>query len=97
MSNPPTSSSTAAFDETRRQVAEVQNVMKQNVEKVLERDGKLSDLENRAEHLQEGSKQFNASAVRVKRKMFWEDMKMKIIIGSIVTIVIIAIIIWASS
>lgn len=65
--------------------------------KVLERDGKLSDLENRAEHLQEGSKQFNASAVRVKRKMFWEDMKMKIIIGSIVTIVIIAIIIWASS
>ena len=34
MSNPPTSSSTAAFDETRRQVAEVQNVMKQNVEKV---------------------------------------------------------------
>ena len=65
--------------------------------KVLERDGKLSDLENRAEHLQEGSKQFNASAVRVKRKMFWEDMKMKIIIGSIVSIVIIAIIIWASS
>ena len=65
--------------------------------KVLERDGKLSDLENRAEHLQEGSKQFNASAVRVKRKMFWEDMKMKIIIGSIVAIVIIAIIIWASS
>ena len=64
---------------------------------MLERDGKLSALEERAEHLQEGSKQFNASAVRVKRKMFWEDMKMKIIIGSIVTIVIIAIIIWASS
>ena len=54
-------------------------------------------MENRAEHLQEGSKQFNASAVRVKRKMFWEDMKMKIIIGSIIAIVVIAIIIWASS
>jgi hypothetical protein len=36
----------------RRQVDEVQNIMKSNVEKVLERDGKLSTLENRAERLQ---------------------------------------------
>jgi hypothetical protein len=33
-------------------VDEVQNIMKSNVEKVLERDGKLSSLENRAERLQ---------------------------------------------
>ena len=64
---------------------------------MLERDGKLSALEERAEHLQEGSKQFNASAVRVKRKAFWADMKMKIIIGSIISIVVIAIIIWTAS
>ena len=40
------------LDAARKQVDEVQNIMKSNVEKVLERDGKLSSLENRAERLQ---------------------------------------------
>ncbi len=100
MSNPEagaSGTSTAAMEATRRQVDEVQNIMKANVEKVLERDGKLSQLEERADQLQEGTKQFHASAVRVKRKQFWENMKMKIIIGVIVSVVVIAIIIWLAS
>ena len=44
--------STEQLEAARRQVDEVQNIMKSNVEKVLERDGKLSSLENRAERLQ---------------------------------------------
>ena len=40
--------STEQLEAARRQVDEVQNIMKSNVEKVLERDGKLSSLENRA-------------------------------------------------
>ena len=40
------------LDAARKQVDEVQNIMKQNVEKVLERDGKLSHLEQRADRLQ---------------------------------------------
>jgi hypothetical protein len=44
--------STDQLEAARRQVDEVQNIMRSNVEKVLERDGKLSSLENRAEHLQ---------------------------------------------
>jgi len=38
-------------------VDEVQNIMRSNVEKVLERDGKLSQLEDRASRLQEGTEQ----------------------------------------
>jgi len=40
-----------------KQVDEVQNIMKSNVEKVLERDGKLSQMEDRASRLQEGTEQ----------------------------------------
>ena len=50
------------LDATRRQVDEVQNIMKANVEKVLERDGKLGQLEERADRLQEGTEQFHRSA-----------------------------------
>ena len=39
------------LDATRAQVNEVQNIMKVNVEKVMEREAKLGDLEDRADQL----------------------------------------------
>merc|ERR1719288_694097 len=44
--------------------------MKSNVDKVLEREGKLSQLEERADRLQEGTEQFHRSATRIKKKTF---------------------------
>ncbi len=44
--------SNTAIEATRKQVDEVQNIMRTNVEKVMERDGKLSHLEERADQLQ---------------------------------------------
>ena len=90
--NPPSN-----LEATRRQVDEVQNIMKENVEKVLERDGKLSQLEDRAERLQEGTEQFHKSSIRIKRKQFWENMKMKIIIGVVVLVIILVFLIWLFS
>ena len=43
------------------QVDEVVGIMKNNVEKVLERDSKLSELDNRADALQQASTSFNKS------------------------------------
>ena len=39
------------LDATRAQVNEVQNIMKVNVEKIMEREAKLGDLEGRADQL----------------------------------------------
>nr|ADD38724.1 Synaptobrevin-1 [Lepeophtheirus salmonis] len=86
------SKSDAHLEETRRQVDEVQNIMKGNVEKMLERDGKLGQLEKRADRLQEGTEQFHRSAVRIKRKQFWQNMKMKIIICVVIFVVLVIII-----
>ena len=46
------------MEEARAQVGEVVDVMRVNVEKVLERDSKLSDLNSRADNLQAGANQF---------------------------------------
>ena len=64
----------------RKQVEEVQDIMRTNVEKVMERDGKLGDLSQRAEDLEVGTAQFKTAANRIQRKHFWENMKMKIIV-----------------
>ena len=46
------------LDATRAQVNEVQNIMKNNVDKIMEREGKLSDLEGRADQLQASLKKY---------------------------------------
>lgn len=97
---PPTSSgSTAAqnaaskrLQQTQAQVNEVVGIMKVNVEKVLERDQKLSELDARADALQSGASQFEQQASKLKRKHWWANMKMMIIMGVIGLILLIVII-----
>uniref|UniRef100_A0A914LL19 V-SNARE coiled-coil homology domain-containing protein n=1 Tax=Meloidogyne incognita TaxID=6306 RepID=A0A914LL19_MELIC len=82
------------LQQTQAQVDEVVGIMKVNVEKVLERDQKLSQLDDRADALQEGASQFEKSAATLKRKYWWKNIKMIAIMCAIVILIII-IVIWA--
>jgi vesicle-associated membrane protein 2 len=53
--------------------------MKTNVEKVLERDQKLSELDDRADALQQGASQFEQQAGKLKRKFWLQNLKVSII------------------
>ena len=46
------------MEAARTQVNEVTDIMKGNMTKILERDGKLEDLENKADQLHIESQQF---------------------------------------
>jgi len=85
------------LQQTQAQVDEVSGIMRQNIDRVLERDVRLSSLENRADALQEGASQFEKSAATLKRKYWWKNIKMMIIIGAIVLIIIIIIVVWATT
>lgn len=50
------------LQQTQAQVDEVVDIMRVNVDKVLERDQKISELDDRADALQAGASQFEASA-----------------------------------
>ncbi|ESO11900.1 hypothetical protein HELRODRAFT_71353, partial [Helobdella robusta] len=82
----------AKIQETQAQVDQVVGIMRDNMEKVLDRDQKLSDLDSRAESLQVGARQFEQNTYRVRRKYWWKNIKM-IIILVVVVLVILAIII----
>ncbi|KAF8384848.1 snb-1 [Pristionchus pacificus] len=83
------------LQQTQAQVDEVVGIMKVNVEKVLERDQKLSHLDDRADALQEGASQFEKSAATLKRKYWWKNIKMIIIMCAITAVLIIIIVVWA--
>jgi len=79
--------------QTQAQVDEVVGIMRVNVEKVLERDQKLSELDQRADALQQGASQFEQQAGKLKRKQWWANMKMMIIMGVIGVVILIIIIV----
>uniref|UniRef100_A0A8W4FEA8 Vesicle associated membrane protein 3 n=1 Tax=Sus scrofa TaxID=9823 RepID=A0A8W4FEA8_PIG len=70
----------------------VVDIMRVNVDKVLERDQKLSELDDRADALQAGASQFETSAAKLKRKYWWKNCKMWAIGISVVVIIVIIII-----
>lgn len=55
--------------------------MRVNVDKVLERDQKLSELDDRADALQAGASQFETSAAKLKRKYWWKNLKVRVEAG----------------
>ncbi|XP_077293928.1 vesicle-associated membrane protein 3-like [Arctopsyche grandis] len=90
------SSDNRALQQTQDQVNEVVGIMRVNVQKVLERDQKLSELDTRADALQHGASQFEQQATKLKRKYWWKNLKMMIIIGVLALVLLILIIWWAT-
>eukprot|EP00074_Homo_sapiens_P083707 XP_016858330.1 vesicle-associated membrane protein 3 isoform X1 [Homo sapiens] len=94
MSTGPTAAtgSNRRLQQTQNQVDEVVDIMRVNVDKVLERDQKLSELDDRADALQAGASQFETSAAKLKRKYWWKNCKMWAIGITVLVIFIIIII-----
>ncbi|XP_053137303.1 vesicle-associated membrane protein 3 [Hemicordylus capensis] len=85
------------LQQTQHQVDEVVDIMRVNVDKVLERDQKLSELDDRADALQAGAAQFETSAAKLKRKYWWKNCKMWAILIAVVVVLLIIIIVWSVS
>lgn len=75
------------------QVDEVVGIMRNNVEKVLERDQKLNELDEKADALQDGASQFEKSAGKLKNKFWVENMK-AIVAGAVVGLIVLGLIYW---
>lgn len=95
--NPQHQAASRRVQQTQAQVNEVVDIMRTNVEKVLERDSKLSELDDRAEALQQGASQFEQQAGKLKRKFWWKNCKMIIIMVAIGVVIVGVIGAWAYS
>ena len=68
-------------------------MMSSNLTRIMERGEKLEDLESKAQHLEMQSSVFKKNAGNLKRKNMFENHKMKIIGGSVISGVVIILII----
>lgn len=49
--------------------------MRVNVDKVIDRDENLMELDNRADALHDGARTFESSAAKLKNKYWWKNCK----------------------
>ncbi|KAF6208838.1 hypothetical protein GE061_014579 [Apolygus lucorum] len=67
----------------QNQVDEVVVIMSNNVAMMVDRGGKLEDLDERAKRLDETASQFRDNGVKLKKKMWWQNKKYNMILGVI--------------
>ncbi|XP_035170143.1 vesicle-associated membrane protein 1 isoform X2 [Oxyura jamaicensis] len=91
--SPPNLSSNRRLQQTQAQMEEVVDIMRVNVDKVLKRDEQLSELDDSADALQAGASVFESSAAKLKRKYWWKNCKMMIVMGVICAIMVVVIVI----
>ncbi|PWN94517.1 synaptobrevin [Tilletiopsis washingtonensis] len=77
----------------QQQIDETVGVMRSNLQKVSERGEGLNDLQGKTDNLAVSAQGFRRGANRVRKQMWWKDMKMRIIIivGIIILLCIIII------
>ncbi|KAE9617558.1 hypothetical protein Lalb_Chr03g0036621 [Lupinus albus] len=68
----------------KAQVSEVKGVMMENIEKVLDRGEKIEMLVDKTDNLRSQAQDFRTQGTKVKRKMWIQNMKMKLIVFGIV-------------
>lgn len=87
--------SSEKVEEMKAKVSEVQGVMRQNIEMVMDRGEKIDILVEKAHDLQNEAGLYRENGRAIKRKMWWQDMKIKITVIGIL-ILILVLIIWTS-
>ncbi|KAL6639617.1 hypothetical protein ACP70R_023347 [Stipagrostis hirtigluma subsp. patula] len=76
------------------QVSEVKNIMLENIEKTLGRGEKLSELQDKTSDLRSQAQEFKKQGVKIRRKTWLQNMKIKLVILGILLLLVI--IVWVS-
>lgn len=84
------------MQQTQAQVDEVTEIMRVNVEKVLERDSMITQLDERADALKEGAEMFEKQAGALKSKFWWKNMKMIAVMVGVGLVFALVVFFWIS-
>jgi len=84
----PGNNKTAAL---KAQIDDTVDVMRENINKVAQRGEHLDTLQDKTDNLAVSAQSFRRGANRVRKQMWWKDMKMRmwLIVGIIVLLLVI--------
>ncbi|KAJ7198235.1 synaptobrevin-like protein [Mycena rebaudengoi] len=75
------------------QIDDTVGIMRENITKVAERGERLDALQDKTDNLAVSAQGFRRGANRVRKNMWWKDMKMRLIIGGAIAVIVIIIVV----
>ncbi|KAJ9684966.1 hypothetical protein PVL29_017120 [Vitis rotundifolia] len=73
----------------KAQITEVKGIMMDNIEKVLDRGERIELLVDKTENLQFQADSFQRQGRQLRRKMWLQNLRLKLMVGGIVLVLII--------
>jgi len=75
----------------QQQIDDTVGIMRENINKVADRGERLDSLQDKTDNLAVSAQGFRRGANRVRKQMWWKDMKMRmcIVVGIVILLVII--------
>lgn len=80
------------LSKVKAQVSDVKGVMMENIEKVLDRGEKIELQVDKTENLRSQAQDFRQQGTKLRKKMWWQNMKMKLIVLVIIAVFILVMI-----
>lgn len=74
------------------QVSQVKGVMMENIDRVIDRQEKIDGLVDKTENLRSQADGFRQGGTQLRRKLWWQNMKMKLIVLAIIIALILIIV-----
>ncbi|XP_061841981.1 vesicle-associated membrane protein 8 [Nerophis lumbriciformis] len=84
------------MDRMKEEVKEVQNIMTNNVDRIIARAERLDDLMDKSADLEVGAQTFKQTSTKVARSYWWKNVKLVVVIVVIVLIIVLIIILLAT-
>ncbi|CAG8504896.1 4578_t:CDS:2 [Diversispora eburnea] len=76
----------------QKQIDDTVGIMRENINRVAERGERLDALQDKTENLTVSAQGFRRGANKVRKRMWWKDMKMRIVLIVVVIVLLLAII-----
>ncbi len=76
-----------------QQIDDTVGVMRENINKVSQRGERLDSLQDKTDNLAVSAQGFRRGANRVRKQMWWKDMKMRVCLAICVVVLLIVIIV----
>ncbi|CAH1828083.1 SNAP receptor SNC1 [Saccharomyces cerevisiae] len=83
----------AVSTESHREIDDTVGIMRDNINKVAERGERLTSIEDKADNLAVSAQGFKRGANRVRKAMWYKDLKMKMCLALVIIILLVVIIV----
>ncbi|MCP9262976.1 hypothetical protein DINM_006339 [Dirofilaria immitis] len=87
-----TRSASGKLHQTQRKLEEVIEIVRSDIDRIIEREGRLQNLTARVDAMETRAKQFSRKAIQVRRNIWWRSIHLTMAIAAACVLVVVGVV-----